>query len=198
MTLTKSSRDLGKQPGVWLRPDVIGIDDASRSSPCGPSARRALGQLAIRAPSEEWFDGKRLVYVLVRKNPASTRGCVVLANKNLASVCRRTALNGLELVVLDRRGPSGGCEGTAPRRRRLVGGRDVTELVTKAFLASGRERTALKLGELTAPYLMKRRNRYETSATADRERRATAAAAWNRLQGRPRRGESQASVHVGS
>ena len=196
--MTRSSRDLSNQPGVWLRPGLIGIDDASTSSPCGPSARRALGQLAISAPAEQWFGGKRSVYVLVRENLSSARRSVALARLELESARRRTALNGLELMVLDRADPSSGCEGTARSWRSPLGGREVTELVTKTVTASGRERTALKLGKLTAPYLMKPEESHESKATADRERRATAAAAWNRPQANQRCPESRASVDVGS
>ena len=181
MTLTKSSRDLSKQLGVWIRPELIGIDAVSRSSPFGSSARHALGQLAISVPSEQWFDGKRSVYVLVRDNLESAR--------------RRTALNYQELKVLGGADSAGGREGTARRRRGPLGGRERTVLVRKA-LASGRERTALKLGELTTAYPMRRRNRYERNTTADSQRRATAAAAWNRPRGEQRCGESQASVDV--
>ena len=101
MTLTKSSRDLSEQLGVWLRPDVIGSDAVSRSAPFGPSARQALGQLTRSVPSEQSFRGKRLVYVLVRDNLTSIRKSVVLARLDLGSARRRTALNGLKLMVLD-------------------------------------------------------------------------------------------------
>ena len=98
---SRSSSDLSKQPGVWLRPDVIGIDVASRPSPYGPSARDVPGQLAIRAPLEQWFRGKRWECVLVSENLSSTRRSVVLIRLDLGSARRRTALNGLELVVFD-------------------------------------------------------------------------------------------------
>ena len=101
MTLTKSSRDLSEQLGVWLRPDVIGSDAVSRSAPFGPSARQVLGQLTRSVPSEQSFRGKRSVYVLVRDNLASTRRRVMVGRLSLSSVCRRIALNGLELLVFD-------------------------------------------------------------------------------------------------
>lgn len=153
--MTKSRRDVSKQLGVWLRSELIGIDAVSRPSPFGPSARDALGQLAIDAPAEQWFGGDRSKCVLDRENLSSTCRSVVLDRLDLESGRRKTALSGLELMVLDRADPSGGCEGTARGRRGPVGERDVTKLVTKALMASGRGRTALKLGERTAPYLIK-------------------------------------------
>ena len=118
--------------GVWLRPDVIGIDAVSRPAPFGPSARRAPGQLAISVLLERWFDGKRSVYVLVRENLSSTRRSVVLVRLDLVSARRRTALNYQELKVLDGADPAGGREGTARRRPSPLGGRDQTVLVRKA------------------------------------------------------------------
>ena len=130
--MTKSSRDLSKQPGVWLRPDVIGIDVASRPSPCGPSTWDVLGRLAISAPLERWFRGQQWEYVLDKENLSSTRRSVVLAGLGLSSVCRGTALNGLELVVLDGADPSGGREGTALSRHSQLGGREGTALIREA------------------------------------------------------------------
>ena len=72
------------------------------------------------------------MYVLVRENLASTRGSVLLTSLDLGSARRRTALNGLKLMVLDGRDQSGGREGTARRRRGPLGGRERTVLVRKA------------------------------------------------------------------
>jgi len=116
--LKTSGTCLTEQLGVWLRPALIGIDDASTSSPCGPSARDALGQLTKRVPFEQWFEGKRLEFAL--------------GSQSVSSVCRRIALSGLQLVVLDGADLSGGCEGTARSRQSPLGRREETPLVRKA------------------------------------------------------------------
>ena len=80
---------LSEDPGVWLRPELVGCFPEGLSPRPGSACRRTVrGQVPDGVPFEVRFDGMRSVYVLVGLNPASRRARTALSDVTLTTLVR--------------------------------------------------------------------------------------------------------------